>query len=179
MGVTLWFLPTFGQPAVGPIVAGLRGLGLLHPAGDDVAARFVATMLLRWLAAALLLGFVVGVERRPLSSVGIARPRAHDLSRALLVAGLAMPVSFGVYRLATGGEPDTQTARLLASLSLVQLAHLESYLVFVGSHIPGSGLGGARAVERAAADRRHRLSRGRVSPRRTADGPLPEHIYVR
>lgn len=178
VGALLWFVPTIGQPLTGPIVAGLRASGLLQQDTGDDAAWFVATLVLRWLAAALLLGFVLIVERQPLSSVGIRVPRGKDVLLAAAVTVLAVCLGYGLYltvNLVVHGtqfEQGTQTGQILASLSFGQLVHLiinaavveelffrgffveraiavtgrpwlaavGSYLLFVGSHISGSGL---------------------------------------
>ncbi|MFA1544521.1 CPBP family intramembrane glutamic endopeptidase [Actinomadura monticuli] len=122
----LWFVPTFGQPLTGPIADALRTLHLVSDGTDADAAWFIATLVLRWTAAALLLLFVLAVERRPLSSLGLARPRGKHL---LLAASLALPVmmtGIAVQALLTGGRPDetTQTSQIVESLDLPQLAHL-------------------------------------------------------
>ncbi|MQA86546.1 MAG: CPBP family intramembrane metalloprotease [Streptosporangiales bacterium] len=174
VGALLWFVPTLGQPLVGPIVAALRALGLPQEDTGGYPAGFVATLVLRWFAVVLLLVFVLAVEGQPLSSLGVRAPRAKDLLLTVAVAVLATVIGFGLYLLIQGGEVDgaTQTGRILTSLSFGQLVHLVvnaavveelffrgfliertiavtgrpwlaavgSYLLFVGSHIPGSGL---------------------------------------
>lgn len=174
VGVLLWYVPTIGQSLADPIAQALRALGFLEPGTGSYAAWFVATLVLRWLALALLLVFVLAAERQPLSSVGVRAPRWKDLPLTVGVAVLAIVVGYGLYLLVHGGAVDegTQTGQILTSLSFGQLVHLVinaavveelffrgfliertialtrrpllagvgSYLLFVGSHIPGSGL---------------------------------------
>ncbi|MFG2006782.1 CPBP family intramembrane glutamic endopeptidase [Spirillospora sp. NPDC048911] len=125
VGVLLWFVPTIGQPLTDPIAEALRSMGLLADDTSD-AAWFVATLVLRWVAAALLLVFVLTIERRPLSSLGIRKPRRKHL---LIAASLALPVMMvGIilHSLLTGGGTDesTRTDQIIESLNTWQLAHL-------------------------------------------------------
>ncbi|MEW1843505.1 hypothetical protein AB0392_36645 [Nonomuraea angiospora] len=66
VGVALWFVPTTVQRVL-----------WLASGGDTV--NFDVVLLSRWLAAALPLGFVLAVEKRPLSSVGVRAPRPRDV----------------------------------------------------------------------------------------------------
>ncbi|SEG76218.1 Membrane protease YdiL, CAAX protease family [Thermomonospora echinospora] len=126
VGTLLWFIPTIGQPLTEPIADALKGLGLLADGTDDDAAWFMATLVLRWAATVLLLVFVLTVERRPPSSLGLDKPHRKHL---LVAASLALPMTMagvGLHLLVTGGQPEqsTQTDQIIASLSTVQLAHL-------------------------------------------------------
>jgi membrane protease YdiL (CAAX protease family) len=170
VGAALWFVPTLVQRA-----AWLLG-------DDDRAVDFDLVLVSRWIAAALLLGFVLAVERRPLSSVGLHAPRGRDVLITVGLAVLALVVSVTLYGLVAGTGPDQQSpsGRIVASLSVAGsihlivnaavveelffrgflmervidltrrpwLAALVSYVVFVGSHVPGSG--GATALTMVA-----------------------------
>ncbi|GAA1616138.1 type II CAAX endopeptidase family protein [Nonomuraea maheshkhaliensis] len=160
VGVALWFVPTLVQHA-----AWLLG-------DDDRAVDFDLVLVSRWIAAALLLGFVRAVERRPLSSVGLHAPRGRDVLITVGLAVLALVVSVTLYGLVMGTGPDQQSpsGQIVASLSVAGSVHLivnaavveelffrgflmervielarpwlaalVSYVVFVGSHVPGSG----------------------------------------
>ncbi|HEY6738539.1 MAG TPA: type II CAAX endopeptidase family protein [Actinopolymorphaceae bacterium] len=161
VGVLLWYLPTYGRP-------------IAEAVASTYAGRFVAELVLRWVALALLLVFVFAVERRPAGSVGI---RSFRWTHVLVTIGLSIVtvvVSYGIYFELQGDQVDesTQTGQIITSLPFIQLVHLVvnaavveeffyrgflierlvdltkrpwiagaiSYLLFVGGHIPGSGL---------------------------------------
>ncbi|MEV4573727.1 CPBP family intramembrane glutamic endopeptidase [Nonomuraea jabiensis] len=160
VGVALWFVPT-----------GVQRVLWLTAGGDTV--NFDVVLLSRWLAAALLLGFVLAVEKRPLSSVGVRAPRPRDVLITVGLAVLALVAGVALYVLLAGGGSgqESQSGQIMAGLSVVQGVHLivnaaiveelffrgflmervidltrrvwpaalVSYVVFVGSHVPGSG----------------------------------------
>lgn len=55
-----------------------------------------SVLLWNWLAVAAILAFILIVERRPLSSVGIRRPSGSDLLWAAVFAGIGLAVSAAV-----------------------------------------------------------------------------------
>jgi membrane protease YdiL (CAAX protease family) len=160
VGVALWFVPTVVQRVL-----------WLTAGGDTV--NFDVVLLSRWLAAALLLVFVLAVEKRPLSSVGVRAPRLRDVLITVGLAVLTLVAGVALYALLAGGGSgqDSQSGQIMAGLSVVQSVHLivnaaiveelffrgflmervidltrrvwpaalVSYVVFVGSHVPGSG----------------------------------------
>ncbi|TDD57241.1 CPBP family intramembrane metalloprotease [Nonomuraea terrae] len=106
-GVALWYLPTLVDWLLGGV-----GFGLI--------------LALRWLAAALLLGFVLAVERRPLSSVGLRAPRGRDVLITVGLSVLTLVVAYSLYGLVAGAGPDqqTQSGQIITSLSVVGSVHL-------------------------------------------------------
>ncbi|MGW0804813.1 CPBP family glutamic-type intramembrane protease [Nonomuraea sp. NPDC002799] len=160
VGVVLWFVPTFVQ----------RAVWLLS--GDDTL-NFDLVLVSRWLAAALLLGFVLVVEKQPLSSVGICAPRWKDVLVTIGLAVLALVAGVVLYTVLVSGAPDqqSQSTQIMSRLSVAESVHLivnaavveelffrgfliervisltqrpwlaalVSYVMFVGSHVPGSG----------------------------------------
>lgn len=105
-----------------PVVA--LGLGLAYltmwagpvtrALGGDLPGEGPLTVLwLNWVAVAVLLAHVVLVERRPLASLLLTRPRPGDLRYAVLLWGLVMSWSWliGVLR---PQPPDTGTATITA-----------------------------------------------------------------
>jgi membrane protease YdiL (CAAX protease family) len=127
VGGLLWFLPTLLLPVLdAPLIAILRATGLLEATADGLESRFAAALVLRWLAVALLLAFVVGVERERLASVGLRRPRRADLALALGVGVLTLVAGVTLYALVQGPQPETgtQTAQILDSLGLAGRLHL-------------------------------------------------------
>ncbi len=54
--------------------------------GDEsLLALFIRDIVVKWAFAAVIVGMVVRIERRPLSSIGITRPRWGDVGAAVLV----------------------------------------------------------------------------------------------
>ena len=127
VGVLLWFEPTLLLPVLAqPIDRLLYSIGLLSPRAGEFEGFFTAVLLLRWLAVALLLAFVLGVERLPLRSVGIRKPAWRDL---LLSAGVALAAAFvglGMYLLVNGPHftTHTQTEQIRNTLSWLEKIHL-------------------------------------------------------
>ena len=171
-GVLLWLVPTVGEPVVRPIGDAMRDVGLLAADTGTYAADFSAILMLRWLAAALLLVFVLSVERRPVSSIGVRVPRVRDVLLTTVLAVVVLVLSVVLFSLVVGAPDEgTQTSQIVTALSLAQLVHLiinaavveeiffrgflmerliditrrpwlaalVSYVIFVGSHVPGSG----------------------------------------
>ncbi|MBF8184842.1 CPBP family intramembrane metalloprotease [Nonomuraea sp. K274] len=114
VGVALWYFPTLVERAS-------RLLG-----DDDRALNFDLVLLSRWIAVALLLGFVLAVERRPLSSVGLQVPRRRDVLITVGLAVLAPVVGFSLYALVAGPGPDqqAQSGQIIASMSVAGAVHL-------------------------------------------------------
>ncbi len=80
VGVVLWLEPTLLFPILGaPLARLLHTLGLLAPSSGAFESMFTAAMVLRWVALALLLAFVMGVERLPLLSVGVRKSSWLDV----------------------------------------------------------------------------------------------------
>lgn len=161
VGVLLWYLPTYGSP-------------IAERVASSDAGQFVAVLVLRWIALALLLVFVFAVERRPPGSVGIRSARWIHILATIGLSVATVVVAYGVYFALQGDQVDesTQTGQIITSLPFVQLIHLVvnaavveelfyrgflierlvdltkrpwlacaiSYVLFVGGHIPGSGL---------------------------------------
>jgi membrane protease YdiL (CAAX protease family) len=113
VGVVLWFLPTFAKP-------------LTDAMFDSASGQFVAVLVLRWIALALLLVFVFAVERRPAASVGIRSARWTHILLALAVAVVTVVVSYGTFFAIQGNQVDqgTQTGQIITSLPFIQLVHL-------------------------------------------------------
>ncbi len=119
-GVLLWYLPAILLPLVGqPLEGILRGLGLVDPAAGEFEGTFAAAQVLRWFAAALLVAFVLRVERAPASSLGIRRPRWTELLAAAGAGLAAVVVGIGLFVLVQGPTADapTQTNQIVGSLS--------------------------------------------------------------
>ena len=175
VGVLLWFVPTLLLPVLNnPIVQILHAIGLLGPSAGEEQSRFTAALVLRWIAVALLLAFVVGVERLPLRSVGIRRPKLTDLLWSAGAGVLSAIIGIALYLVARGFQPDVQTqaGQIASSLSFPGKIHLilnaaiveelffrgfliervstvtrrvwlgavASFVLFVASHISGSGV---------------------------------------
>jgi membrane protease YdiL (CAAX protease family) len=174
VGVMLWYLPLLLRPVQQPIAEFLQTVGLLAQSASASESRFAAGMMLRWVAAALLLVFVVFVERLPLRSLGISKPKRMDLMWAFDAGVLSAVAGIGLYLLVQGFQPDVETAagqitstlsllgkiQLIANAAIVEeiffrgllieritaLTHrpsvggVVSYILFVASHIAGSGV---------------------------------------
>jgi membrane protease YdiL (CAAX protease family) len=149
-------------------------IGLLAAPDGGAEGRFAAALALRWVAIAALLAFVVGVERLPLQSVGISKPRVTDMVWAGAIGLVSAVVGIGLYLFVQGFEPGVETAagQLVSAMSLlgkihlilnaaiveelffrgfliertttathrVWLAGIASFVLFVVSHLSGSGL---------------------------------------
>ncbi len=127
VGVLLWFEPTLLFPVLGaPIAHLLHTLGLLAPSAGTFESMFTAAMVLRWVALALLLAFVVGVERLPLRSLGVRKPGWLDLLLSggitLLAVGVSLCLSLLVH--AQQAAAQTQTAQIISTLSWPEKIHL-------------------------------------------------------
>ncbi|QLY28683.1 CPBP family intramembrane metalloprotease [Nocardia huaxiensis] len=165
-GVLLWLLPTFAS------------IWLEDPSGSD----FDIILVVRWAAAMLLLSFVLFVERRPLSSLGLRIPQRRDVAVVVPITAAALITGILLYSL-VGGGGDTQTSSIIDSLSVIAAIHLivnaavveelffrgllmervieltgrpwlaalASFVVFTGSHIPGSGWATALTMTAAGA----------------------------
>jgi membrane protease YdiL (CAAX protease family) len=165
VGVALWFLPTAVE----------RARRLLS--GDDTV-NFNLVLISRWLAAALLLGFVLIVEKRTPASVGIRALRWRDILITVGVAVVALVAGVVLYTILIGHDQRSSAGQIMSTLSVVQSVHLivnaavveelffrgflmeriidltrrpwlaalVSYVVFVGSHVPGSGWATALSV---------------------------------
>jgi membrane protease YdiL (CAAX protease family) len=167
VGVALWFLPTAVE----------RARRLLS--GNDTV-NFNLVLISRWLAAALLLGFVLIVEKRTPASVGIRALRWRDILITVGVAVAALVAGVVLYTILIGDGHDERSSsgQIMSTLSVVQSVHLivnaavveelffrgflmeriidltrrpwlaalVSYVVFVGSHVPGSGWATALSV---------------------------------
>jgi len=127
MGMLLWFEPTLLFPVLGaPIARLLHTLGLLAPSAGAFESMFTAALVLRWVALALLLAFVVGVERLPLLSVGVRKPSWLDLLLSVGITLLAVGVSLGLSLLVHVPQlsAHTQTAQIISTLSWPEKIHL-------------------------------------------------------
>jgi membrane protease YdiL (CAAX protease family) len=127
VGVLLWFEPTLLFPVLGaPIAHLLHTLGLLAPSAGIFESMFTAAMVLRWVALALLLAFVIGVERLPLRSLGICKPGWLDVLLSGGITLLAVGVSLGLSLLvhAPQAAAQTQTAQIISTLSWPEKIHL-------------------------------------------------------
>jgi membrane protease YdiL (CAAX protease family) len=175
VGVLLWFSPTLLLPALEqPIVQILRSSGLPAPSAGEAASEFAAALVLRWVAVAALLAFVLGIERLPLRSVGIRKPKWAELLWSAGAGMLSAIVGIGLYLLVQGFQPDVETeaGQLASTLSTLGKIHLIfnaaiveelffrgfliervsavthrvwiggiiSFVLFVASHIHGSGV---------------------------------------
>lgn len=117
VGVVLWFVPTLLMPVLGgPIDAALRAVRLLPDGASAFENVFAAGQVLRWLAALLLILFVVFVEREQLSSIGIRPLRRADALLAVLAAVVTIVVGGGLYLLmhGPGFDPTTQHGQLMS-----------------------------------------------------------------
>ena len=175
VGVLFWFEPTLLSPVLGsPIARLLHNLGLLAPSAGTFESMFTAALVLRWVALALLIVFIVGVERLPLLSIGIRKPGWKDLLLSVVLTLLSILVSISLSLLVNTRQlsAHTQTAQIINTLSwpekihlIVQNAPVEeiffrgfliervitatrrpwiggvvSFVLFVVSHFPGSGV---------------------------------------
>jgi membrane protease YdiL (CAAX protease family) len=113
VGVVLWFLPTFAKPLTDALF-------------DSAASQFVAVLVLRWIALALLLVFVFAVERRSPASIGIRPARWTHILLALAVAVATVVVAYAAFFAIQGNAVDqsTQTGQIITSLPFIQLVHL-------------------------------------------------------
>ncbi len=73
-----------------------------------------SVLLWNWLAVALLLAFVVGVERRPLASIALRRPSAQDIQWALVFWAVATVTTGALHSIA----PPPSSAGLATVLRL-------------------------------------------------------------
>ncbi len=101
LGLGLAYLPVWAGPVV-------RALGGDLPGGGPLTAVW-----LNWAAVAVLLSHVLLVERRPLASLLLTRPRSEDLRCAVLLWGLVMGWSWLV-GLVRPQPPDAGTATITA-----------------------------------------------------------------
>lgn len=127
VGVVLWFVPTLLLPVLGvPIAHLLHTLGLLAPSAGIFESMFTAAMVLRWVALALLLAFVVGVERLPLRSIGIRKTSWPDVLMSAGVTLFVVGVSLGLSLLFNTQHyaAQTQTAQVISTLSWPEKIHL-------------------------------------------------------
>jgi membrane protease YdiL (CAAX protease family) len=175
VGVLLWFVPTLVLPVLGePIIQILQSVGLLTPLAGEEQSRFTAALAIRWIAVAMLLAFVLGVEQLPLCSVGIRKPKLTDLLWSGGLGLLSTIIGIGLYLLVQGFRSDVQPAagQITSSLSVFGKLHLilnaaiveelffrgfliervsaathrvwiggvASFVLFVASHLRGSGV---------------------------------------
>ncbi|SDM51469.1 CPBP family intramembrane glutamic endopeptidase [Nonomuraea jiangxiensis] len=112
VGVLLWYVPTLVER-----LARLPG---------DRGLNFDVVLPARWFAAALLLAFVLTVERRPLSSVGVRIPRVRDVLVTVGLSVLALVVGVVLYGFVVGAGPDqgSQSGQIMAGLSIAGSLHL-------------------------------------------------------
>src|SRR5579859_7721588 len=122
VGVGLYlFLPALLIPVfMAPVDAALRALGLLAADASDWERGFAVAMVLRWLSVPLLLLYVAGVERLPLSSLGVRRLTWRDAGLAVVVGLSGLVVGEGLYLLVHGPgvDPNTQLSQILATLGI-------------------------------------------------------------
>lgn len=111
---------------ISPIDGGLHALGLLGARPSNFDGGFAAVMVLRWVAVALMLLFIVAVERQPLSSVGIRMPKPRDVAFGLAAGLLALLVFVPIYLLwhGPGFDASTQTGEVVRSLGLAGRAQV-------------------------------------------------------
>lgn len=127
VGVLLWFVPTLLLPVLGaPIDSFLHWMRLLAPSAGIFESMFSAAVVLRWVAVALLLAFVLGVERLPLLSVGVRKPRWQDLLSSVGAGLLVTFVGLGLSLLTNASQQsaNTQTAQIINTLSVAGKLHL-------------------------------------------------------
>jgi len=122
VGVGLYlFLPALLIPVfMAPVDAALRALGLLAADASDWERGFAVAMVLRWLSVPLLLLYVAGVERLPLSSLGVRRLTWRDAGLAVVVGLSGLVVGEGLYLLVHGPgvDPNTQLSQILGTLGI-------------------------------------------------------------
>lgn len=111
---------------IGPIDAGLQAVGLLGGSASNFERGFAAVMVLRWVAVALMLLFIVAVERQPLSSVGIRLPSRGDIALALTAGAIALLLFFPIYLLwhGPGFDANTQTGEVVRTLGIAGRAQV-------------------------------------------------------
>ena len=87
---------------------------------------FAAAMVVRWLSVPLLLLYVVGIERLPLSSIGMRRLTWTDAGLAVGVGLIAVVIGDGLYLLVHGAGVDanTQIGLIFGTLGIAGRAHV-------------------------------------------------------
>lgn len=77
-----------------------------------------AVLLWNWLAVAILVAFILLVERRDLGSVGLRRPKPGDISWALVFAGISLTASALVAGLLPQSTTSSTGMTMLMALPL-------------------------------------------------------------
>jgi membrane protease YdiL (CAAX protease family) len=110
VGVLLWYSQSLNRLLGPPIVQFLQTIGLLAPSAQAFESQIASAMLIRWVAMALLLLFVIGVERLPLRSIGLYQPKSTDLYWAAVAGWLGAIVGIGLFLLVQGFPSEVETA---------------------------------------------------------------------
>lgn len=172
VGVFLWFIPTIFVPVLkDPISDVLKNFGLLAPSAGAFESMFTSALVLRWVAVAALIFFVLKIEKLPLSSVGIKKPAKKDFLLMISLGLALMIVTMIIYSIFKF-DTNTQTGQIVTTLSVLGKLHLIlnaaiveelffrgflierannilrniwlagflSFILFVVSHIEGSGV---------------------------------------
>jgi len=109
-----------------PIDAGLHALGLLGSDASGWERGFAAAMVIRWLSVVLLLLYVKGIEREPLSSIGIRLSPWIDIPIAAGIGILTLVVGGGLYLLVHGSgfDANTQVGMIVRTLGVAGRAQV-------------------------------------------------------
>ncbi len=110
VAVLLWYSQSLNRLFGQPIGQFLQTIGLLAPSAQAFESQIASAMLIRWVAAAMLLLFVVGVERLPLRSIGLYQPQLTDFYWAAVAGWLGVIVGIGLFLLVQRFQPGVATA---------------------------------------------------------------------
>lgn len=132
VGILLWYSQALNPVLGPPIVQFLQTIGLLAPSAQAFESQMASAMVIRWVAMALLVLFVMRVERLPLRSIGLYKPKLADVYWAAVAGWLGIMVGIGIWLLVQRFQPGVETA---ADQVIDQLSRLGQLNVILNAAI--------------------------------------------